>query len=435
MRSIGYVLKRYPRLSETFILQEILGLERLGVPLHVFAIMDPREPIVHPEVAQVRAKVEYLSTGFWSDLARIADCHARLFVRSPARYVAVLLRTFVIRSKPFWSLRATIKHFLQAGVLAYRAQAQGIDHFHAHFAHNPAKLARVASLLTGIPYSFTTHAKDLYLADPVVLADKIHTARFVVTCTGYNRTHLCRLLEAERPELAQADTQKIHLVYHGVDLSRFRPGRRAEASAIPTILSVGRLVDKKGFPHLVRACGILKAQGRRFECDIYGSGPLRGELLALIGELELDGVVRLRGSRTQDDLVSVYQQADVFALAPRVLQNGDRDGIPNVLLEASASGLPIVTTDVSGIPELVDPERTGLLVPPDDPGALADALGRLLEDDAFRGRLGRAARDRAAARFDAEPAFRTLAALFGYRTPADRPSAAGAKRTVVAGAR
>lgn len=435
MKSIGYVLKRYPRLSETFILQEILGLERQGVPLQIFAIMDPREPIAHPEVAQVRAEVEYLSTGFWRDLASIADCHARLFVRSPALYVAVLLRAFLFRPRPFWGLRATVRHFLQAGVLACRARAKGIDHLHAHFANNPAKLARIASFLSGIPYSFTTHAKDLYLAHPAQLADDIHSASFVVTCTRYNRNHLERLLESERPEWAQADTQKLHLVYHGVDVSRFRPGRREAASAVPMILSVGRLVGKKGFHDLVRACNILRAQGRRFRCAIYGSGPLRGDLLAVIDELELGDVVQLRGSCTQAELVAVYQQSDVFALAPRVLENGDRDGIPNVLLEASACGLPIVTTDVSGIPELIEPERTGLLVPPDDIGALADALRRLLDDDALRHRFGHAARERVAARFDAEPAVGTLAALFRCRAPAGAPSAAGDERTVNAGAR
>ena len=419
MRTIGYVLKRYPRLSETFILQEILGLERLGLRLHIFAIMDPHEKIVHPDVQRVRAPVHYLRTSLIADTVHMLMSHAKLFVSAPRRYLSALKHVLATRQPTRRGLYLALKHFMEAGYLAELARRYQIDHLHAHFATNPTSLARFAQLLIGIPFSFTAHAKDIYTGDPNRLADKIQYSDFAVTCTAYNRRYLDSLVQ--RRELAAA-ASKIHLIYHGVDVARFRPLTFAPTRAAtfeaslpkpPLILSVGRLVAKKGHPFLIQACQILKQKGHHFVCDIYGTGPLRTELEKLVQQLDVEDCVSLQGARTQEELVAIYQAAHVFVLAPFILEDGDRDGLPNVLLEAMACGLPVIASDISGIPELITNNETGLLVAPRDVSGLASALERMLVDSPLRAHLAAMGRRRVERHFGAENNFSRLAALFG----------------------
>lgn len=421
MRTIGYVLKRFPRLSETFILQEIRGLERLGVRLHIFAIMDPREAIVHSDVQSVTAQVHYLHISPLVDAAHMISSHARLLFRAPLRYLGVLKHILDTRQPTWRGLYLALKHFMEAGYLAELARRYEIDHLHAHFANNPTSLARFAQLLTGIPFSFTAHAKDIYTADAARLADKILYSEFTVTCTAYNMEYLNSLVG---PTGGSTVMPKVHLVYHGVDALRFRPlevsrtGTRSDSGTArrPRILSVGRLVTKKGHTDLIQACQQLKQKGHFFDCEIYGSGPLRSELENLIKQLDVEDRVSLKGARTQQELIAIYQAADIFVLAPFILQNGDRDGLPNVLLEAMACGLPVVATRISGIPELITNGESGLLVEPHDAAGLAAALERLLTDLALRARLGMTARRHVEQDFSAQVNTQSLAALFGFET-------------------
>lgn len=337
--------------------------------------------------------------------------HGRLLVRRPIGYgkaVGHLLRG----ARSLASLRA----FAQAGRLADLALENGVDHLHAHFAHNPASLARYASLFTGIPYSFTAHAKDLYLSRPNSLVNKAEVASFVTTCTSFNRRYLEEVLPSELHH-------KVHVVYHGVDTERFVPSSTRPAPAVPRILSVGRLVPKKGYTYLVEAARLVQARGIPFRLDIYGSGELRDALRAQIEQAGLGDAVHLHGSRTQEDLIAIYRASDLFALSPVVTDNGDRDGIPNVLLEAMASGLPAVSTDISGIPELIVDRRNGLLVPPSGPTALADALAELLLSDSLRAQLGAEARNTVVRRFDARENIRTMAELLRLEEEASCVSA------------
>jgi glycosyltransferase involved in cell wall biosynthesis len=393
------VLKRYPRLSETFILQEILELEARGADLVLFAIMDPGEPVRNPRVNDVRAPVRYINRPFWHTLGRSLIDHIALAVHSPDRYRDAW-RYFVQNRRS----RGSIKHFMQSAMLARDIQRHSIDHLHAHFAHNPTSLARNASLFTGVPFSFTAHAKDLYTTPPDAIAAKAGLATFVATCTSFNARYLQEILDP-------ADRAKIHTVYHGVDVERFRPPPVRPVNPIPVIVSVGRLVPKKGFQYLIEAAALLRERGCDFMLDIYGTGPLLDPLREQVAAAGLQPVVQFHGSRTQDDLIAVYERADIFTLAPHVTEDGDRDGIPNVILEAMSTGLPAVSTEISGIPEVIESGKSGILVPPADSRALADALESLISSAPLRCRLGEAARARICREFAASENVSALAAL------------------------
>jgi glycosyltransferase involved in cell wall biosynthesis len=252
------------------------------------------------------------------------------------------------------------------------------------------------SRLTGIPYSFTAHAKDIYHQEVNLdsLRSKIRSARFVVTVSAFNRAYLKSLM-SDWPD-APGDVRRL---YNGIDLAAFRPDPAVQREA-GLILSVGRLVEKKGLDDLVRACGLLRDRGLPFRCEIIGKGPLKDELNHLIADLHLENRVQLVGAMPQDEVVQAYRRAAIFALPCIIAQDGNRDGLPTVLLEAMATGLPVVSTDVTGVPEIVDAEVNGLIVPQSDPTALADALARLLQNPELREQLALAARRKVEQAFD-----------------------------------
>lgn len=399
MPKIAYLLKTYPRLSETFILNEILGLENLGAQLHIFSLRRPDDEPFHPAVAKVKAAVTYaLAIGPRSrplDALRVAYRHAALCLNEPKRYLRTVWNYFRRPGKQ------RLKEVMQAGFLAGEMRKSGCTHLHAHFANVPATVAELIKGFTGMPYSFTAHAKDIYLSKPRELNRKIQGAEFVLTCTGYNRRYLQELSEGDTP---------IRAVYHGIDLSVFDGRPKAASIATPLILSVGRFCEKKGFPYLIRACRSLKDMGMDFRCLIVGYGPLRDELDALIGELNLRGCVSLREKMTQDELVGVYRKADVFVLPCLVTGDGDRDGIPNVLIEAMAQRLAVVSTDVSGIGELVTHMENGLLAPEKDADGLAAAMEMLLRHPELRRKLGDRGREKVLNVFSLE---KSAAAVWG----------------------
>jgi glycosyltransferase involved in cell wall biosynthesis len=411
---VAYILKRYPRLSETFILQEICAMERLGHELAIFSLLPPEPPPHHAMVADVKASVTHIPAGLAAALPAVAAAHASALAAAPLRYArAVLhaLRLAVASGRPL----AVARHFQRAGYFATAARRRGVRHIHAHFANTPCEVAQMIGLMTGLPFSFTTHAKDLYLTAPERIAQRTAAARFVVTCTAHNVEYL-------RGVLPRGQAAKVSLIYHGVDFDRFRfrppPAIATRPHAVPTILSVGRLVPKKGLDDLIAACALLRARGIAFRCDIVGAGPLRDQLEADIADRGLGGTVHLLGSMTHARLIDHFAAADLFALASRVTDDGDRDGIPNVVAEAMAIGVPVIASAVSGIPEVVAHEATGLLVPPRNPAALADAMARLLADPALAQRLASTARARLEACFDCWQTARQLSFLLA---PARQP--------------
>ena len=403
-RRTAYIMKRYPRLSETFILNEICAMEALGENLEIFSLLPPEPPPHHPEVARVKAPLTFPPIAFANKVAAFARAHAEVMAAAPAGYASALAlvarRTLSLvarRTLSSTSPLSSARQFLRAGFFAAEARRRGVTHLHAHFANAPAAVAEVMSRMLGIPFSFTAHAKDLYLTPASLIAERTAAAAFVATCTHYNVGYFNDILPAEQ-------RAKINLVYHGVDLSRFRYRTPSYAfhddDAPASILSVGRLVPKKGLDDLIEACAQLKDMGVAFRCRIVGEGPLRAALEAAIATRGLDGQVKLEGAMTQDKLVELFNAADLFVLSPRIMDDGDRDGIPNVIVEAAATGVPIVTTAISGIPELIEDGRTGLLVPSNDPQALALAMSRLLEDDSLGREMAAAVRARLEQCFD-----------------------------------
>ncbi len=404
---IAYVMKRYPRLSETFILNEIAGMERLGAGLELFTLLQPEPPPHHPMVAQIKAALHHLPAGLLGKLNAVLWAHARRLRQSPLRYAAALgnaIRLSLISGRPFniW------KQFARSAFVADKCAGLGVTLIHAHFANTPAAVAWFASTMTGIAFSVTAHAKDLYLTKPRALRAIVRHATFIATCTQYNADYLKRIVAA-------GDSRKIHVSYHGVDLERFclcdpaTPSHTRGQS--PLVLSVGRLVPKKGYADLIAACGVLQREGIRFRCLIVGDGPLRAALQSLIEREGLAEVVKLVGPMTHGELIELYGMAEIFALTPCIVANGDRDGIPNVLVEAMARGVPVVSTSVSGIPELVQNGITGLLAPPGSPVAVADALRKLLGDPSVGERLAAEARARVERFFDSRETIKGLRAL------------------------
>lgn len=417
--TVGYLTKRFPRLSETFILDEILGLEAAGVPLRLYAIADPHENLVQPDVTRVASPVRYL-TSHVTRRARLQGygatlvAHVRLLARAPRRYLGVVV--YIVRRRRHLS---TMRNFVHAGRLAVQLRDDDARHLHAAFAHGPASVAHFVHLLTGLPFSFSAHAKDIYVSAPDLLARKIAAASFVLTCSASARDALT--------PLAGVDGAKVVLAHHGVDTSRFiapsPSSPPAGDDATLRVLAVGRLVAKKGYPVLVRALRTLSDEGRRVQCTIVGAGSDRDELEALVEELGLRATVTFVGSQTHHEVVEWFRHADVFVQASVVLANGDRDGIPNSLLEAMASGLAVVASDVAGIPEVLT-ANCGLLVPPGDSAALARALGCLADDPARRAELGRRARSHVEANFDRAVCTRRIAPLFEVRAADERVPAA-----------
>lgn len=400
IKKIGYLLKVFPKVSETFILQEVLDLEALGLDLSVFALEPPTDPVTHNLVDHVRASITYLPRSFHTVDRNPLWAHLRLLITSPRRYVSTVQFWLQATEPPSWS------KFLQAGSLATALLDAHIGHLHVHFANAPTSVAELAHRLTGIPYSMTCHAKDIFLTPPSTLQRKMHHAEFVVTCTEDNRQYLERLSDNGTPLLR---------LYHGLNLARFDQllhDHHGIQSAIPTILCVARFREKKGLRSLIHACHLLNIRGYRFHCGIVGFGPLQADMEALIRELHLEQLVMLMGQQPLEAVVGLYQCADIFALPCQVAQDGDRDGIPNVLMEAMACRLPVVTTAVSGIPELVQHDRNGLVVPQRNPEALALALAHLLDNPAIRQRLGQAGRETIEQHFSSSDASHQLKVLF-----------------------
>ena len=425
--SVAYILKGWPRMSELFIASEIFHVERAGVPLRLYVIKPPDETERHPVVERIRARPVYLPPATtvsgttlprWlrENLGAFLPALGRVARRRPAglaRAAGMAFAQAVRARRGFWAWprKLLLKEFLQAVALADRLlDAPDVRHLHAHFAHGTTTVTWLAATITGLPFSFTGHAKDIYarsLNPAGLLRRKLLAARFAVTCTEANRRHL----KAIAPEAV------VHRVYHGLnaDFAGLLDGDGAPPPPPHALrlLGVGRLVPKKGLDVLVEACGVLAREGVEFEAVIAGPDDTAGsDIRRRIAELGLDGRLRLEGQLSQAELYEQYRRAFALCLPCRVMEDGDRDGIPNVLVEAMACGTPVVTTPISGIPEVVRDGVNGLLVAPDDPLALADAILRLWRDPELARSLGARGRQTVARELDGNRLGHALADLF-----------------------
>jgi colanic acid/amylovoran biosynthesis glycosyltransferase len=388
---VGYVVKRYPRFSETFIVNEILALEARGVMITIFALYPPTDTHFQDILARVRASVIYVTTAS----AKMADFWQ----------VVEQGRDLPAFAEGWEQLRgAAAPHAYQALRVATVAHARGITHLHAHFATVATDVAGYAAALLGIPFTLTAHAKDIFheSVTPTALRAKLRRAAAVVTVSDFNVDYLQAQVAVE--------PQRLYRLYNGLDLNRFP--YRTPAVRPRHITAVGRLVEKKGFDVLLEACALLKARGVAFTCELIGMGEEEEALHALHKQLNLGEQVILSGPRPQRDIIAAVQGAAVFAAPCVVGKDGNADGLPTVLLESMALGTPCVATDVTGIPEILHHETTGLLVGQRDAAALADALTRLLDDAALRTTLAQNARAQIEASFDIAQNSARLQALF-----------------------
>jgi colanic acid/amylovoran biosynthesis glycosyltransferase len=381
---VGYVLRKFPVLSETFVLNEILALEARGVEVHVFPLAPTRDPRFHEGVGRMKATIHYVPGA--ADYRTLLRHARRLAARNPRRFRRELLKALAT-GRP-----ALLWQFLQASWVADRARRVGVTHLHAHFATEPAAVAQAAGGLIGVPFSFTAHAFDIYRdVNARVLAKKIRNARFTVTVSRYNVAFL--------ESVANGGGGRIELIRNGIDLDRFSPAPHPPGGPF-SILAVARLVEKKGLALLVEACGHLRDRNLDFRCEIVGKGAQRADLERQVRTLDLGTHVHLAGPLPQQEIVARYQRAHVLVLPCIVGSDGNRDGLPVSIVEALACGLPVISTDVTGIPEAVHHGRNGLIVPQGDVPGLAGAMERLMRDPDLLAGLRAGARKSVIEEFD-----------------------------------
>jgi glycosyltransferase involved in cell wall biosynthesis len=376
---IGIVVKGWPRLSETFIAQELLALEQRGFALALFSLRRPTDAAVHPTHAALEAPVRYLPEYLHDDAGRV--WRAWRSVRRLEGYRA--MRAAFLRDLWRDPSRSRVRRFGQALVLAAELPRE-VAHLHAHFLHTPGSVARYAAIARGLRWSVFAHAKDIWTIPEWEKREKLEGCAFAATCTSYNAEHLRAL----------AGARAVELVYHGIDTARFPPpsavmrardGRDPRAPV--TVLCVGRAVDKKGLDDLLEALAAVPA-ALHWRLVHVGGGPLLPLLARRARELRIDRRVEWRGAQPHARVLEAYRAADVFVLPSRISADGDRDGLPNVLLEAQSQRLPCISTRVAGIPELIVDGVTGVLVEPRTPAALAHALATLMAQPQLRRRLG-----------------------------------------------
>jgi len=384
--SIAIVLKGYPRLSETFIAQEILGLQKRGLKIRLYSLRHPTDPTVHPIHRDITAPVRYLPEYLWQEPLRVAK--GWLAARRLPGYRAARRRWLADLRRDRTPNRG--RRFGQACVLAAELPAD-VVRLHAHFLHTPGSVARYAAEMTGLPWSCSAHAKDIWTTPDWEKREKLRDLDWLVTCTAVGRDHLVSLGTEE-----QSTAGKVALLYHGLDLTRFsrppagRPLRDgSDPQDPPVILSVGRAVEKKGYADVLRTLAGLPPE-LHWRFVHIGGGGLADELKADASRLGLAERIDWRGPQPQDAVLAAYREADVFVLASRVAADGDRDGLPNVLMEAQSQELACLATRLSAIPELIREGETGLLVPPRDTAAMSAALAALIRDPRLRARLGAA---------------------------------------------
>jgi len=403
-RKILVVLKGYPRLSETFIAQELLGLEKAGFDLTLISMRRPTDKKRHPVHDEIKARVVYLPEYLHEEPLRVLK---GLFAGFGRTGFGALMKRFMA-DLPRDISRNRFRRLGQALVLAREWPDNG-QWLHAHFIHTPASVTEYASILTGTPWTVSAHAKDIWTSPDWELSEKLSSARWAVTCTRTGHEHMRTL--TSRPDA-------VHLSYHGLDLARFGhfSGERAQRDGSSAddpvfLLSVGRAVEKKGYDVLLRALAQLPPD-LNWRLDHIGGGEDLSKLKALASELGLSKRIVWKGALAQEDVLDHYRRADLFVLACRIAANGDRDGLPNVLVEASSQRLACLSTNISGVPELLTDGENGLVVPPEDPEALAAALEKAIRDPALRKRLGDAAEQRVRAQFDYHSSIAQLTQLF-----------------------
>ncbi|MDZ7360046.1 MAG: glycosyltransferase [candidate division KSB1 bacterium] len=403
---LAYIMSRFPKISETFILYEILEQERLGHPVEVYPLLREHQPVTHPEAERLVERAHFHP--FIS--LPIIWANAYYMLRQPFAYLKTL---FEVLSGTFGSLNffaGALAYFPKSVRFAYEMHKQGIEHIHAHFCNHPAVAALIIHRLTGIPYSFTAHGSDLH-KDKRMLDKKVAACAFAVTVSNFNKGEMLKAC-------GERQRDKIHVIRCGIDPEVFLPAEEQKnGKTLFRIICVGSFEEVKGHKYLVEACRRLREAGIDFVCDLIGDGPVRGQVAKQIAELDLKDKVIIHGSLKRQSVAEMMRAADVKVLASVPTAEGKREGVPVVIMEAMATGLPVISTQLSGIPELVDDGRTGILVPPGDTQALFVALQKLYENPGLRQSLGRAGREKVLREFNLRLNVIKLANLFAAAKP------------------
>jgi colanic acid/amylovoran biosynthesis glycosyltransferase len=398
---VAYMLHRFPYLTETFIMREMYWIREHGVQLHIFSLLDPKkDQPVHEQAQELMQHVRYSPFLSW-DLLR-AQLH--FLFRSPARYFRALARTVWQTYREPGVLARVLLLFPKSVYFARQMEELGIEHIHAHFAWLEGIAAGVARDLVGITFTINPHAFDLFQRNQDDVRKELENATKVTTISEYHRQYIAEL----SPKIDAADVEIIHC---GLEVDLFQPAPEERGRPV-RILSIGRLIEKKGHEYLVDACALLAKRGLQFRCDIVGAGPLQGSLQERIDRHGLRDRVALLGPLDQEQILQLYRTTDIFALPAVIAASGDRDGIPVVLMEAMACELPVVTTAVTGIPELVQDGESGLIVAQRDASDLAQALERLIADPDLRPRLGKEGRRAVLEGFQVQDSAKKLASVF-----------------------
>jgi colanic acid/amylovoran biosynthesis glycosyltransferase len=401
---VAYIMSRFPKLTETFILYEMLAMQQQGIQVEVYPLLREREEVMHPEAMQ------FVRLAHFQPFISLPILRANLYFlwKKPLAYVKTLWDVLRANWGSYNFLTGVIGIFPKTVLFAYQMRADQVQHVHAHFASHPAAAGFIIHRLAGIPYSFTAHGSDLH-RDRHMLREKVAEAAFVAAISEYNKKLIISECQGNYRE-------KVEVVHCGVDTEVFRarshetPYEKGENPFM--ILCVGTLHEVKGQLYLVEACRLLQERGHTFECHFVGDGPDRKSLNLLVEGAGLSDKVRFHGRLTRDEIASLLLDADVLTAPSVPTRDGRREGIPVVLMEAMGSGVPVIASQLSGIPELVNDQQTGLLVPPKDAKSLADALERYIQYPSLRRRLGNAGRTKVVEEFDLSKNAAKLAQFF-----------------------
>jgi colanic acid/amylovoran biosynthesis glycosyltransferase len=398
---IAYITQSFPGLTTTFIYREVLGLRKVGFHIVTFAIWKPNVNKLSTESKHLVDGSFYVFPISWP---RFIAAHLYFFFTRPLKYVSTLFFVLTRKGESIANRRRTFFHFFEAIYLALDAKREGVRHIHAHFTANAATVALIIARMLDISFSLTAH--NTYFTDRVVLKEKLKAAKFIIAISRYSQDFLLRYLPEEELK------GKSHIVHCGISPDDFVPATHKATNQRPLIFSIAQFVERKGFPILLKACKILAERGHDFQCLIAGDGPQRSLLEQLVTEYQIQDKVQLIGVVFQEQLVDYLNKADIFVLPCLTTSDGDRDGIPVVLMEAMAMEIPTISTYVSGIPELIEDGQSGLLVEEKDSAALADAMQRLLKDDELGQRLGKNGRHKVIQEFNIHENVAQLVTLF-----------------------
>ena len=389
-KRIGVVLKGYPRLSETFIAQEILELERAGFDLSIISLRHPTDKHTHPVHAEIKAPKYYLPEYIYQEILRV------WWAKINCTFKLGFWKTLPVFFKDWVRDPSAnrIRRWGQAMVLAHE-YANDCDHIYAHFLHTPCSVARYAALISGKSFSISAHAKDIWTSPEWEMREKLSDCDWLVTCTEGGADYLSTL----------APQGRVHLVYHGLDLSRFPPSKKAKSkndgstkAKTIRLVTVGRAVAKKGIDTLLHALAKLP-DNLHWQWTHIGGGPLKGNLEELAAELGIASKCDFKGALPQSEVLETYGKSDLFILPSRIDETGDRDGLPNVIVEAQSQGMAVISTNISGIPELIQNDSNGILIQPDKVDDLASAIEKLGCNPNLRNKMGKTGEDKVRSQF------------------------------------